>query len=64
MDICLFTNHFPVSELKIMLISVNDRFGFANNHDCCLRKPKNNSKPAELLSLRRIFNQERSWKEK
>jgi hypothetical protein len=64
MDICLFTNHFPVSELKIMLISVNDRFGFANNLDCCLQIPKNSSKPLEILSLWRIFNQEISWKEK
>jgi len=37
MDICLFTNHFLVSHLKIMLISVNDRFGSANNPDYSLR---------------------------
>ena len=64
MDICLFTNHFLVSRLKIMLISVNNRFWSANNHDYSLSDAENGSKPAEMLSLWRIFNQQRSWKEK
>jgi len=34
MDICLFTNHFQVSQLKIMLISVNNLFGSANDMRC------------------------------
>jgi hypothetical protein len=34
MYICLFTNHFQVSRIKIVLISFNDRFWQANNQDC------------------------------
>lgn len=43
MDICLFTNHFPVMGIKIMLISVNDLFGSANNQEYRLSEPKNYS---------------------
>lgn len=64
MDICLFTNHFLVSRLKIMLISVNDQFESVNNRDCCLSDAKKGTKPREMLSLCRIFNQQKSWKEK